>query len=242
MSIVDGPRLQDKTVLVVGAGSGIGTAVAQAAAEAGATVVVTSRHIDTAEQVAEIVGRGTSAMHLDLGDEDSIRSVARRVGAVDHVVTVAANHANGPVTTLDATDIEGAFRAKVIGPVLLAKHLAPVMSQAGSFVLFSGYVSTRPRAGLAVMATTNGAVDALVPALAVDLAPIRVVGISPGVVDSGSWDGMDDKSAFFDDVSQTNPARRVGVPADIADAVLFAFGNPFVTATTLHVDGGQRVA
>jgi NAD(P)-dependent dehydrogenase (short-subunit alcohol dehydrogenase family) len=234
--------LDGTTVLVVGAGSGIGTAIAQAAAGAGARVVAASRRLDTAEQVAEIVGRGTAAVRLDLGDEESIIAAADVLGPVDHVVTVAADHANGPVTTLAAADIEEAFRAKVLGPLLLTKHFAPRMSPRGSFVLFSGYVSARPQGGLAVMATTNGAVDALVPALAVDIAPIRVVGISPGIVDSGSWDGLDDKSAFFDEVARTNPARRVGTPADIGDAVVFALTNPFLTATTVHVDGGQRVA
>jgi NAD(P)-dependent dehydrogenase (short-subunit alcohol dehydrogenase family) len=125
--------------------------------------------------------------------------------------------------------------------LVLAKHLAPIMPPTGAFVLFSGYVSARPQPGLAVMATTNGAVDALVPALAVDLAPIRVVGISPGVVDSGSWDGMDDKAAFFAQVAGSNPARRVGTPEDVADAVVFALTNPFLTATTVHLDGGQRL-
>ena len=234
--------LADRTVLVVGAGSGIGTAVASAAAVAGARVVAASRRQDTGEQVAEIVGHGASAIRLDLGDEDSIRAAAATLGSVDHVVTVAADHANGPVTALDQTDVEDAFRAKVVGPLMLAKHFAPIMPPTGAIVLFSGYVSARPQPGLAVMATTNGAVDALVPALAVDLAPIRVVGISPGVVDSGSWDGMDDKAAFFAQVAGSNPARRVGTPEDVADAVVFALTNPFLTATTVHLDGGQRVA
>ncbi|MDR6170487.1 SDR family oxidoreductase [Curtobacterium sp. SORGH_AS_0776] len=234
--------LAGRTVLVVGAGSGIGTAVASAAAVAGARVVAASRRQDTAEQVAEIIGHGTSAIRLDLGDEDSIRAAAATLGSVDHVVTVAADHANGPVTALEQSDVEDAFRAKVVGPLVLAKHLAPIMPPTGAFVLFSGYVSARPQPGLAVMATTNGAVDALVPALAVDLAPIRVVGISPGVVDSGSWDGMDDKAAFFAQVAGSNPARRVGTPEDVADAVVFALTNPFLTATTVHLDGGQRIA
>lgn len=236
------PKLEGRSVLVVGAGSGIGTAIAQAAADAGARVIAGSRRLDTAEQIVEIVGRGASAVRLDIGDEASISNAAKNLGPVDHVVTVAADHANGPVTALAAADVEDAFRAKVIGPLLLAKHLVPNMPPHGSFVLFSGYVSARPQAGLAVMATTNGAVDALVSALAVDIAPIRVVGISPGVVDSGSWDGMDDKAAFFEEVARTNPARRVGTPEHVADAVVFALANPFMTATTVHVDGGQPVA
>jgi NAD(P)-dependent dehydrogenase (short-subunit alcohol dehydrogenase family) len=93
------------------------------------------------------------------------------------------------------------------------------------------------------MATTNGAVSFLVQALAVELAPIRVNALSPGIVDSGAWDGMGtDRDGFFDQVAASNPARRVGQPADIASAALLALTNPFLTGTTLHVDGGGRVA
>jgi NAD(P)-dependent dehydrogenase (short-subunit alcohol dehydrogenase family) len=92
------------------------------------------------------------------------------------------------------------------------------------------------------MATTNGAVEALVPALAVDIAPVRVVGISPGVVDSGAWDGRPDRDEFFAGTAARNPARRIGRPVDVADAVLFALTNSFLTATTLHIDGGEPVA
>jgi NAD(P)-dependent dehydrogenase (short-subunit alcohol dehydrogenase family) len=86
-------------------------------------------------------------------------------------------------------------------------------------------------------------VSLLAEALAVELAPVRVNALSPGIVDSGVWDGMGErKEHFFGEVAAVNPARRVGSPADISAAALLALTNPFLTGTTLHVDGGGRLA
>ncbi|RWZ46181.1 SDR family oxidoreductase [Labedella phragmitis] len=236
------PQLDGARVLIVGAGSGIGTAVAHATAEAGAHVIATSRRSETANHVAARIGHGAEGIRLDLSDETTIAEAAQRLGRVDHIVSVAADHANGPLSTLERRAIDEAFTAKVVGPILLTKHFVPTMPTDGSIVLFSGYASVRPAPTLTVMATANGAVDALVPALATEVAPIRVVGISPGVVDSGSWDDMSDKETFFDNIRASNPARRVGTPDDIAAAVVFALTSRFLTATTLRIDGGQPVA
>jgi NAD(P)-dependent dehydrogenase (short-subunit alcohol dehydrogenase family) len=129
------------------------------------------------------------------------------------------------------------------GPILLAKHLAPQFRECGAILLFSGVAAWRPAPGLAVMATANGAVSFLAQALAVELAPIRVNALSPGIVDSGQWDRMgDNKAQFFADIAAGNPTRRVGQPADISSAALLALTNPFLTGTTLQVDGGGRLA
>jgi NAD(P)-dependent dehydrogenase (short-subunit alcohol dehydrogenase family) len=96
-------------------------------------------------------------------------------------------------------------------------------------------------AGYLGVAITNGAVDFLTRSLAVELAPIRVNTISPGVIDTGAWDSLGDegKRDYFDHVSSSNPAGRIGTPEDIASAVLFAMTNTFLTGMTLKVDGGE---
>jgi NAD(P)-dependent dehydrogenase (short-subunit alcohol dehydrogenase family) len=96
--------------------------------------------------------------------------------------------------------------------------------------------------GTLAVALTNGAVDTLTRSLALELAPIRVNAISPGVIDTGAWDGLGDgKVDYFAYISARNPARRIGATADIADAVLFALTNGFLTGVTLHVDGGEAL-
>ncbi|OLS97722.1 hypothetical protein BJF90_42365 [Pseudonocardia sp. CNS-004] len=80
-------------------------------------------------------------------------------------------------------------------------------------------------------------------ALAVELAPIRVNAISPGVIDTGAWDALGEqgKADLFAAQGERNPARRIGNGGDIADAVLFALTNSFVTGVTLAVDGGEAL-
>ena len=91
------------------------------------------------------------------------------------------------------------------------------------------------------VAITNGAADTLVRSLALELAPIRVNGISPGVIDTGAWDALGEKGKadYFADISARNAVRRIGEEADIAAAVLFAMTNTFLTGHTLRVDGGE---
>jgi NAD(P)-dependent dehydrogenase (short-subunit alcohol dehydrogenase family) len=228
--------INGKKLLIIGGGSGIAQRLAADAAAEGATVVLAGRHpVESAS--------GFKTAQVDLGDEDSIRALAAEVGELDYLVSLAADHANGPVGTLDRDAVARAFDAKVIGPILLAKHLAPRLREGGAILLFSGVAAWRPAPGLTVMATTNGAVSFLAEALAVELAPIRVNALSPGIVDSGAWDRMGtDRDGFFDQVAASNPARRIGQPADISSAALLALTNPFLTGTTLHIDGGGRVA
>jgi NAD(P)-dependent dehydrogenase (short-subunit alcohol dehydrogenase family) len=124
---------------------------------------------------------------------------------------------------------------------MLAKHLAPRITHGGSFTLFSGVAATRIAVGTLAVAITNGAADILARSLALELAPIRVNAVSPGVIDTGAWDafGEQGKADYFADIAARNPARRIGTVADIADGVLFAMTNTFLTGVTLHIDGGE---
>jgi len=253
--------MDGKKLLVIGGSSGIGRQIAADALVAGAHVALAGRDPKAIEvAVARIAGdyatgvaRGAHdatglaervvGATVDLTDEDSIRLLAERIGDLDYLVSVAAAHANGPVAQLDRTAVTRAFDAKVIGPILLAKHFAPHIRTGGAILLFSGVAAWRPAPGRAVMATTNGAVSFLAEALAVELAPIRVNALSPGIVDSGVWDGLGpDKQPFLTTIAAANPARRVGHPSDISAPALLALTNPFLTGTTLHIDGGGRLA
>lgn len=235
--------LENRRIVIVGGGSGIAAALAAAAVAAGAEVVLAGRDPERLEKLSGTLGAAASTVRIDLADEQTIIDAAERVGAVDHVVSLASAPANGPVGGLDRADVAAAFDAKVVGPLLLAKHFAPAMRPDGSFLFFSGVAAWRPAAGLAVMATTNGAVSFLAEALAVELAPVRVNALSPGIIDSGAWDRMgDDKAAFFERTSAANPAGRVGTPDDVARATIGLLTSSFVTGTTLHVDGGGRLA
>jgi NAD(P)-dependent dehydrogenase (short-subunit alcohol dehydrogenase family) len=231
--------LQGKCVVVVGRGGGIARAITLLARSEGGHVVVAGR--DSAALAAQYDDDDITAETVDVTDDASIAAFADRVGPVDHLVSTVSARARGKLADLDRAKLQLSFDTKVIGPAMLAKHFAPLMNEGGSIVLFSGVNAFKISVGYLGVAITNGAVDFLTRSLAVELAPIRVNAVSPGVIDTGAWDslGEDGKRDHFAHVSATNPAGRIGTVDDVAEAVLFALTNTFLTGMTLKVDGGE---
>jgi NAD(P)-dependent dehydrogenase (short-subunit alcohol dehydrogenase family) len=231
--------LENRTVLVVGRGSGIARAIALTARSRGAKVVVAGRRPDVLETA--YAGQGVAAEAVDVNDDATIEALAERLGRVDHVVSTVSARSRGLLRDLDRASLLDSFGTKVIGPIMLAKHFAARIADGGSFTLFSGVAAFKPAVGYLGVAATNGAVDFLTRSLALEMGPTRVNAISPGVVDTGIWDslGVDGKRAYFEKLRTANPARRIGTVDDIAAAVLFAMTNPSLTGATLRVDGGE---
>ena len=230
--------LRDRTVVVIGRGSGIARAVTDAARSAGAHVVVAGRDVDALRAAYDDEVR---AERIDVTDDESSAALAGRLGPVDHLVTTASARARGLVKDLDRDAVRLSLDTKVIGPLMLAKYFAPTIAEGGSLTLFSGVAAFKPAVGYLGVAVTNGAADFLTRSLALELAPIRVNAISPGVIDTGIWDSLGEqgKQEYFEHFRTHNPARRIGAVEDVADAVLFAMTNPFLTGVTLRVDGGE---
>ena len=232
--------LQGQRVLVVGRGSGIARAVTLAARDAGAKVIAAGRDKDTL--TAAYAGEpAISTETVDLTDEASIAALGEQFGCVDHVVSTASARARGRLAELGRDAIRRSFDTKVIGPLMLAKHLAARMNEGGSLTLFSGVAAAKIAVGTLGVAITNGAADTLARSLALELAPIRVNAISAGVIDTGAWDALGEqgKADYFAGMSARNPARRIGTADDIANGVLFAMTSTFLTGQTLHIDGGE---
>jgi NAD(P)-dependent dehydrogenase (short-subunit alcohol dehydrogenase family) len=228
--------LHDRTVLVIGRASGIARAITLAARREGAHVVVAGR--DPAKLAEAYEEDDIRAEHVDVIDEDSI---AERLGAIDHLVTTASSRARGLLPDLDRDAIRLSFDTKVIGPIMLAKHFASRIADGGSFTRFSGVAAFKPAVGYLGVGVTNGAADFLTRSLSLEMAPVRVNAISPGVIDTGIWDALGEKGKadYFEHFRTHNPARRIGTVEDIADAVIFAMTNPFMTGVTLRIDGGE---
>ena len=232
--------LKDQTVLVVGRGGGLARAIVLAALDAGARVVAAGR-APQALAAAYAGETAVSAESVDLTDEGSIAALGERLGTVGHVVSTASARARGRLGDLDRDAIRRSFDTKVIGPLMLAKHLAPRMNEGGSFVVFSGVAAAKIAVGTMGVAITNAAADTLARSLALELAPLRVNAISPGVIDTGAWDALGEqgKADYFAQTRASNPVRRIGTAQDIAAAVTFALTSTFLTGQTLHIDGGE---
>jgi NAD(P)-dependent dehydrogenase (short-subunit alcohol dehydrogenase family) len=235
--------LTGQRVLVIGGAKHLGEAVARRASEAGAGVVIGARDLERARAVAAGLP-DAHAVRVDVADEDTVRAAAAELGSVDHVVTTATASHNVAVASLERAGILAALEAKVIGSFLLAKHFAPIMAPTGSFLLFSGVAAWTPSPGYTVMGVANGAVSFLASHLAKELAPIRVNALSPGIVDSGTWDRLEPeaKEAFLGSAASVDLAGRVGQRADVAEAAVWLLGAGFVSGETIHVEGGARHA
>lgn len=221
--------LEGQRVLVIGGGRGIGAEIVRRVRASGAEAIVATRG-------------GDADVRVDVLDESTIAAAAARVGTVDHVVSTASAPHDAAVTDLQRDGVVMALGAKVVAPLLLAKHLAGRLGPGGSMLFLSGVVGWRPQPGKVVTGVVNGALAHVVRHLAVELAPVRVNAVAPGIVDSGTWDRLGDpgKAAVLETAAHRSLAGRHATLTDVADAAMWLLGAGYVTGETVHVDGGTR--
>jgi NAD(P)-dependent dehydrogenase (short-subunit alcohol dehydrogenase family) len=229
--------LQGQRVIVLGGTSGIGLATAAAAARQGATVTVVSSRRTSVDKALAVLPAGATGRAVDLGRPSEVRALFDDLGEIDHLVYTAGEPLElMNVATLDLNAARNFFTLRYFG-ALSAVQAAHVR---GSITLTTGVAKDRPGPGWAVAASICGAMEALTRALAVELAPVRVNAVSPGVVRSPLWSRMgdDDRERMYREIGAQLPVRRVGEVEDIAEAYLFCMTQPFATGTVLTVDGG----
>lgn len=229
--------LTNQRVLVVGGSSGIGYAVAEQALAAGAKVTIASRSEQKLAEAAAGLGDVETAV-LDTGDESAVESFFAGSDAWDHVVISAAQTPSGPVRKLSLEDAKRAMESKFWGAYRIAR--AARFAERGSLTLISGFLSERPSGSSVLQGAINAALESLGRGLALELSPVRVNAVSPGLIDTPLWAKMEEanRNAMFARVAASLPAKTIGQPSDIANAVLFLMTTPFATGSTVRVDGG----
>ncbi|MHA6531770.1 SDR family oxidoreductase [Paenibacillus sp. BAC0078] len=237
--------LTGQKVVIIGGSSGIGLETAKLAAAAGAEVVIASRSAHKLEQAREAIGPDAkvSSYALDITNEDQVQSFFGELEAFDHLVVSAAETSGGAFLTTATSASRKLMENKFWGQYYAAKYAAPKLNPHGSITLFSGVVAFKAMAGSSMLGAVNAAVANLGQTLALELAPLRVNIVSPGIIDTPSRAGMaaEARNAFYSSIAGKLPVQRVGTAADVAQGVLYLIHNGFVTGTVLHVEGGHTL-
>jgi NAD(P)-dependent dehydrogenase (short-subunit alcohol dehydrogenase family) len=233
-------RFRDKKIVVIGGSSGMGLATAMMAAAEGASVVIASRSEEKLRKAKAQIKGDVEALTVNVVDEESVKALFEKVGSFDHLTTPGNEAAMGPFLELDTKTARTAFDSKFWGQYHAAKYGAPKIRAGGSITFFAGIWSQRPVPGSSVITSINSAIEGLGRALALELAPVRVNTVSPGIVDTPIYSMMppERKEAMFREMAASLPAKRIGRPEDIARTVLYLMSDGFATGSTLYVDGG----
>lgn len=236
-----GNGLQNKRVVILGGSSGIGLAVAEQAASQGAQIVIASSSAERVQKAVESVGGNAQGEALDVSDERAVEALFAKLGAFDHLVFTAGDNLHvQDLATTDLKQARRAFELRYWAALAAVKYGSKNIRKGGSIVLTTGIAGQRPRKGWVVAASVCGTVEAVTRALALELAPIRVNAVSPGIVRTNLWQNMPaaEREQLFESVGKSLPAGRVGEPHDIAQAYLFLMQEGFSTGQIVVVDGG----
>ncbi len=257
--------LSNKKVIILGGSSGIGFATAKSALAAGADVTIVSGNLtrlDTAlAQLAagpeigqaagpeigqaesrEFAQAGCRGFAVDLRVEEDIKRFFEGAGVFDHLVYTAGE--NLSLAEISGTDMEQArqfFNIRFWGAFAAVKYGAPLINAGGSINLTSGIASSRPGKGWSLASSICGAMEGFTRAMAVELAPIRVNCVKPGVVKTPLWDGLENREQLYQATEATLLLKRVGEAENIAQAFLYLMTQPFGTGQALVIDGGAEL-
>lgn len=225
-----------ESALIVGGTSGIGREVARALASRGEAVIVAGRERARAESVARDIGGSARGLALDLTQPETVAASLSDVGPIRHAVLTAIERVSDSPKRYNVASARRLVTMKLLGYTAVAHALAPLLVPGAAFVLFGGLSKDRPVPNSTTLSTVNSAVAGLVHTLAVELAPVRVNGIHPGVVgDSPAWSG---KTDVLERLRARTPTGRLVTMQDVAHATLFLLDNPGINGVNLKIDSG----
>lgn len=225
------------SVVVIGGSSGIGEEIARHYAAQGRKVYVSSREQERADEAAARVGGDTHGIAVDIAEPETIAAgLAPIEGPVDHLVITAVLR---DVNKVKEFAIEGARALaimKIVGYPETIHQLLDRLGDESSIVLFGGLAKERPYPGSTTVTSVNGGVEKMINTLALELAPIRINAIHPGIVlDTWYWEGND---AVRQAVLSRTPTGRPLLTSHVVDAVRFLLENPSMNGVNLNIDGG----
>lgn len=235
---------KDAHIVVIGGTSALGLAIAKAAYALGSTVTIAGRGAERAADIAKSIGPGTTGIHIDLEDSASIQAALRDGPAIDHIVITSIMRLATTVKDFAVKEAERLTRIKLVGYVEAVSVALPRLKPTSSIVLFAGVSKTNPYPGSTMISVVNGGVVGMTKTMAVELAPIRVNSISPGLVpDSPTWQKIlaQGPNPVVDAMMAKTPTRRLASTQDVIDGVFYLLDNKAVNGIDLELDGGMQL-
>jgi NAD(P)-dependent dehydrogenase (short-subunit alcohol dehydrogenase family) len=235
--------LKGKRVVVIGGTSGIGLSTAKAFLNQSAQVIIASRSNSKLSEAKQVLGGNVEAYEIDFRSEEKAADFFGKVGKFDHLVVTAGEGAMGHFSELPVASAKEAFDSKFWGQYITVRAALPYLNNESSVTLTSGVYGVRPPKGATTLAAINSAIEGLVRGLSLDLAPIRVNVVSPGIVDTPIFAGMpdDQRQELFNGIAQQLPVGRIAQPQDIAESYVYLAKNGFTTGTVVLINGGAHL-
>jgi NAD(P)-dependent dehydrogenase (short-subunit alcohol dehydrogenase family) len=233
--------LNGKKVVILGGSSGIGLATAKAAAAQGAKLVIVSSNKDRVDKALNELNGENEGFAVDLANEEHVAGFFKQLGTFDHLVyTAGENLQLSNISDIALSDAKKFFDLRYWGAFMAVKYAAPHIKAGGSITLTGGVASLRPGKGWSLGASICAAMEGFTRAMAIELAPLRVNMVSPGVVRTNLWADMADadRDGMYSHISDTLPVKHVAEAAEIAQTYLYLMQQQYSTGQTVVVDGG----
>jgi NAD(P)-dependent dehydrogenase (short-subunit alcohol dehydrogenase family) len=227
--------------VIVGGSSGIGLATAERLLHAGFKVTISGRSESKLSAAKASLKGDVETLVMDASNAAQIKEAFAMAGAFDHLVlALGSGKGLGPFATQSIDELRQGFEEKAIAQYACAQAALPSLAKDGSITFIEAVSAHAAWAGISGIGAVNASIASLIPNLAVELKPLRVNAVSPGVTDTPWWDFLseDQKSAVFAEYAGKSLAGRVGKPDDIAKAIAFLIDNTFMTGQTIICDGG----
>lgn len=244
-------RFDGKTVVVIGAGSGIGRAVALGAAQQGAHVACVDVNAAAARATSEeISSGGASAEHaaMDITDATATeRTLARftaRTGTIDGVACTPSINVRKKLLDYEEDEFDRVVRVNLKGSFNVVRAAGRVMTaqKSGSIVVFSSIRSLVVEPGQAIYSMTKAGILQLVRGAACEFGPsgVRVNALGPGVIETPLTAPIKAQPAWHQAYAEKNIFRRWGQADEMVGPTLFLLSDAasYVTGTILYADGG----